>query len=263
MARTISNPGRPNNRSLHDGWNKVAEVTLWFWVLKVLATTLGETGGDLLAITLDFGYVAGLCITMIFLLITLGIQLRLTRFHAFAFWAAIVGTTTVGTEISDLMDRTLHLGYPMGSLILATCLALVLLCWHWHQSRIRVHPIVARSEELFYWAAILLSNSLGTAFGDFLSDSAGMGYLAGAAVSASVIAFVLLLHYATRLNRVLLFWIAFVFTRPFGATFGDLLTKPVASGGLDLGTLSASIVTLALGLCVILVSQRYGRRPEA
>ncbi|GAB3680196.1 COG4705 family protein [Salinisphaera aquimarina] len=244
-------------------WNKVAAVTLSFWVLKILATTLGETSGDLLAITLNLGYVAGLAITMVFLIAVLCAQLSASRFHAFLFWAAIVGTTTVGTEISDLMDRTLHLGYTGGSALLISGLLATLALWRWHQGRIRIHPITGRGEELFYWTAILFSNSLGTAFGDFLSDSAGLGYVTGALVTAGVIALVLLLHYATRLNHVLLFWVAFVFTRPFGATFGDFLTKPLAKGGLNFGTGQASAVTLALLVIVVGTTLWYGRRTAA
>ena len=241
--------------------NKVAPVTLAFWILKILATTLGETAGDFLSMTLDLGYAVGLGVTAGLLGLLLVAQIGARRFHPALYWAAIVGTTTAGTEVSDLMDRTLGLGYVLGSVLLASGLAAVLTAW-WLRSRdLRVHPIAARGTEIFYWAAILFSNSLGTAFGDFLTDTAGLSYGQGALVTAAVIGVVLLLHVTTRLSDVLLFWIAFVFTRPFGATFGDLLTKPVASGGLDLPRGAASLVTLALLVAVLAVSTWWASRP--
>ncbi len=237
-------------------FNKVASVTFTFWLLKILATTLGETSGDLLAITLNMGYLAGLLITAGFLCVTLVGQLTVERFRPLLFWAAIVGTTTVGTEISDLMDRTLHLGYTAGSLILAGFLMTTLCIWRLTLGEIRVFPIFDRQEELFYWIAILFSNSLGTAFGDYLSDSLSLGYVTGALITAAVIIVVMSLHFATRINEILLFWIAFVFTRPFGATFGDFLTKPAAKGGLSLNTASASVIALALMLLIIAFSSQ-------
>lgn len=239
--------------------NKVAAVTLWFWIVKILATTLGETSGDLLAITLHLGYVAGLAITFSALLVLLVTQLAAARYYPFLYWAVIVGTTTVGTEISDLMDRTLHLGYPLGAAILASCLLVTLAIWRFIEGDMQVYPIVRRRRELFYWVAILFSNSLGTAFGDFLSDSLGMGYINGAVLTATVILVVFGLHYFTRINNVVLFWIAFVFTRPFGATFGDFLTKPTASGGLAFSTLVASAVVVAILIGIIAATSGVGQ----
>jgi uncharacterized membrane-anchored protein len=191
----------------------------------------------------------------------LAVQLFLSKYVPVVYWLVIVGTTTLGTEISDFLDRTWHLGYTMGSLVLVSCLLLTLLLWYWKYRNLNVYPIVDIPKELFYWTAILFSNSLGTAFGDFLGDDLGFSYVQGAMVTAGIIVLVLLLHYFTKLNRNLLFWIAFVFTRPFGATFGDLLTKPAAKGGLDLGTLNASLV--AIGLMVLLVGfEHYRARRE-
>lgn len=241
--------------------NKVAQVTAAFWALKILATTLGETSGDLVAITLGSGYVVGLLIGIAFFAAVLVFQLRANRFHRFLYWAVIVGTTTLGTEISDLMDRTLGLGYPAGALILAIGLLGTLILWYRTEQGMRVYPITGRREELFYWAAILFSNSLGTAFGDMLSDTFGIGYVNGALVTGAIIALVLVLHFATRINELALFWAAFVFTRPFGATFGDFLTKPLASGGLAFSTQTASLVALALML-VILCLTALRARPE-
>lgn len=231
--------------------NKVAKITLLFWIMKIIATTLGETLGDLLAHTLKLGYAVGLGITGIFFILVLIVQLRAKKYIPVLFWLVIVGTTTVGIEISDFMDRTLHLGYFAGSLILITLLLNTLWIWHRTFGKIEVYPIFNRKVELFYWIAILFSNSLGTAFGDFLSDNVGLSYLQGAMVTAGVIVIVVLLHYATKINHIILFWIAFIFTRPFGATFGDLLTKKSAEGGLDLGTIPATLVSVALlGLLV-------------
>jgi uncharacterized membrane-anchored protein len=243
--------------------NKVAQITLWFWVMKVLATTLGETAGDFLSMTLGLGYITSLCITMGFFLAVLMAQLLSRRFHAALYWAVIVGTTTVGTEVSDFMDRTLKLGYTAGSITLSTCLLAILAVWYYSEKTLAVYPIFGRRQEIFYWIAVLASNSLGTAFGDFLSDDMKLSYLGGACVTAGIIVLVVLLHYFTRIHEVVLFWIAFVFTRPFGATFGDFLTKPVSQGGIALGTLPASSVTLSLlVLAVFYVSWRSGSRRD-
>jgi uncharacterized membrane-anchored protein len=235
--------------------NKVAEITVYFWVMKILATTLGETSGDFLSMTLGLGYILSLAITTGFFLVMLIIQLKSQKFHPVFYWAVIVGTTSVGTEISDLMDRTLGWGYKTGSLVLCACLFLTLGFWYYKEKNLNVYPIFGK-KELFYWFAVLFSNSLGTAFGDFLSDNMGLSFLGGALVCAGIIALVIGLHYFTRINRILLFWIAFVFTRPFGATFGDLLTKPIVKGGLNLGTLNASTVTVILLALVLIYTHR-------
>ena len=239
--------------------NKVAQVTLLFWLMKILATTLGETLGDELSMTMGLGYASGIGITLAGFAVVLLLQLSHRSFLAPLYWLVIVGTTTLGTEISDFMDRSLGLGYVAGSALLLAALLIILALWHIRLGRIRVYPITLRSEELFYWAAILASNSLGTAFGDMLSDNLGFSYLEGALITAAVIAVVLALHRFTRLNDVLLFWIAFILTRPFGATFGDLLTKPVSSGGIALGTLPATLVTAVLLGGLIVVAHRKER----
>ncbi len=235
--------------------NKVAQITLSFWIMKVLATTLGETAGDMLSMTLDLGYIVGLMITGGFLLLMLVIQLRVRRFHPLIYWTVIIGTTTAGTEVSDMMDRTFGLGYTAGSILLVCGLFATLGVWHLIEGRIEVYPIQTTRTELLYWIAILFSNSLGTAFGDYLSDDLGLSYINGAFVTAGVIAIVLAVHYLPRVNQVALFWIAFIFTRPFGATFGDFLTKPLDKGGMDLGTIPASAVTLVLLGVLMVYSQ--------
>ena len=236
--------------------NKVAEITLIFWLMKIIATTLGETLGDFISMTLNFGYFSGIIITMVFFLLVLFTQLFSKEYIPVSYWLVIIGTTTLGTEISDFMDRSLHLGYTIGSLVLFGCLILALVLWYKEYRTLKVYPIFERRKEIYYWVAILFSNSLGTAFGDFLSDNLGLSYLDGAIVTASIILVVILLHYLTKLNEIVLFWIAFVFTRPFGATFGDFLTKPLSKGGFDLGTLPASLVSLSLMTLLIIISHR-------
>ena len=238
--------------------NKVAEITLLFWLMKIVATTLGETFGDFLSMTMNLGYLSGIGITILFFLVVMWIQLNVDTYVPYRYWLVIIATTTLGTEISDYLDRTLHFGYILGSLTLFTGLILILFFWYRRFKTIRVYPIYEKNKEVYYWLAILLSNSLGTAFGDLLSDVAGFSYLQGALITATVIAVVVALHYWTAFNEVFLFWLAFIFTRPFGATFGDFLTKPVARGGLQFSTLLASLVsvTLLIGL-IVLESRRH------
>lgn len=239
-----------------DRINKVAEITLIFWLMKIVATTLGETLGDYLAMTLNFGYLTGIIITFIFFLIMLSIQLVTKKYIPIFYWLVIIATTTLGTEISDFLDRSLHLGYTLGSLLLFSFLLFTLFLWHRKFKTLSVFPIFDKSKEIFYWIAILFSNSLGTAFGDYLSDVIGLSYLNGAIVTSGIILIVVLLHYFTKINHIILFWIAFIFTRPFGATFGDFLTKPIVNGGLNLGTLNSSIVSIILITILIIISHR-------
>jgi uncharacterized membrane-anchored protein len=240
--------------------NKVAQLSLLFWIMKIIATTLGETLGDYIAQTLNLGYTIGLVITVIFFTIVLSFQLMAKKYIPTFYWLVIIATTTLGTEISDYLDRSLHLGYTIGSLLLFACLLLTLFFWYRKFKSLSVYPITENSKEIYYWMAILFSNSLGTAFGDYLGDSLGLSYLNGALVTAAVIIVVMMLHYFSKINQILLFWIAFIFTRPFGATFGDFLTKPISKGGLDLGTLAASIVSLVLMILLIITAHRKEKR---
>lgn len=240
--------------------NKVAAVTLLFWLMKIVATTLGETLGDFISMTLNLGYVVGILVTLVFFILILSVQLRVKKYIPTVYWIVIIGTTTLGTEISDFIDRTLKAGYLAGSMILLFGLLTSLFFWYRKYGNLEVYPIFERNKEFYYWAAILFSNSLGTAFGDFLSDNLGLGYMTGALITGLIILVVVALHYFTKINHVALFWIAFVFTRPFGATFGDLLTKSLAKGGLDLGTLNASLISLSLMVLMIIISQRKHRR---
>ena len=225
---------------------KIPEITLLFWVMKICATTLGETGGDLLAQTLHVGYGLSSLLFIGFFLVVLAGQLLAGRYIPALYWAVILATSTAGTTLSDYMDRSLGLGYATGSAILVTLLVLVLGLWRLSEKSLSVSNIASRRGELFYWTAILFSNTLGTALGDFLADDSGLGFGGGALLIGSLLALVVLAHYVTRLSPVLLFWVAFVLTRPFGATFGDLLTKPIAQNGLGFGTQGSSLILFAL-----------------
>lgn len=245
-----------------DQQNKVAKITLLFWLMKIIATTLGETLGDFLSMTLNLGYLIGIGITLLFFVIVLTLQLTKRKFVPAIFWLVIIGTTTLGTEISDFIDRTLHMGYAWGSLLLISCLLLTLLVWYKKFKNLEVYPISDKHKEMYYWIAILFSNSLGTAFGDFLSDNIGLSYLSGALVTGLIIIIVVLLHYLTKINHILLFWIAFIFTRPFGATFGDFLTKPTTKGGMELGTLQSSLVSIIIMSILIFISEKQHKKTK-
>lgn len=238
--------------------NKVARVTAAFWVMKICATTLGETAGDLLSMTLNVGYAASTVLLVSLFIAALVVQLRAKAFHAPLYWTVVLLTSTAGTTMSDYMDRTLGLGYATGSLILVSCLAAVLLVWRTVEGSLSVSRIETRRAEVFYWAAILCSNTLGTALGDFLADDSGLGFLGSAILIAVALVQVLALWRFTRVSRVALFWIAFVLTRPFGATFGDVLTKSREKGGLDLGTAGSSAVLAAILVACIAWAHRRG-----
>lgn len=226
--------------------NKVAQVTVFFWIMKICATTLGETAGDLMSMTMNVGYAVSSIILISLFLVTLVLQIKSKKFHPVLYWAVIVTTSTAGTTVSDYMNRTLGLGYMTGSLVLISGLLIVLAIWRYSEGNLSVNNIQTTKAELFYWTAILFSNTLGTSLGDFLADDSGLGFLGGAALIGGLIGLVVVAYYFTQINRVVLFWIAFVLTRPFGATFGDLLTKPVDHGGLNLGTIGSSLVLAAL-----------------
>lgn len=240
--------------------NKVAQVTFAFWIMKICATTLGETAGDLLSMTLNVGYQVSTLLLMGLFLVTLTFQLAARRFHPVLYWSVILSTSTAGTTMSDYMDRTLGLGYAKGSLILAGSLAAVLALWRCSEKSLSVSLIRTRKAEVFYWSAILCSNTLGTALGDYLADDSGLGFLGSACLIGGLIALDALAAWRTRIDRVLLFWIAFVLTRPFGATFGDLLTKSHAQGGLDFGTIGSSLILAGVLVTLVLFDNRRERR---
>lgn len=231
---------------------KVPEITLLFWVMKICATTLGETAGDLLAQTLNVGYAVSSLLLIGIFGITLIAQLKANHYIPALYWAVILATSTAGTTMSDYMDRTLGLGYATGSAILVTILVIILAVWYRRVGTLSVTDIKTTRPELFYWTAILFSNTLGTALGDFLADDSGLGFGGGAMLIGSLIGVVILGHYFTKISSVILFWIAFVLTRPFGATFGDLLTKPTEKGGLGFGTQGSSLILFGILVGLIL-----------
>ena len=238
--------------------NKLPEVTLLFWIMKIAATTLGETSGDLLSMTMDLGYAVSSVILFGFFLFTVVPQLAVKKYHPVLYWSVILSTTMVGTTISDYMDRTLKLGYVRGSAILLGILLMIFAFWRLSGLPLDIKKIRSFKTELPYWIAILVSNTLGTAMGDFFADTSGFGFAGGAELIGGVLVLAALAAYFTRVSRVFLFWLAFVLTRPFGATFGDLFTKPVAKGGLGLGTIYSSLVLVAiLGVCMAYHSWRH------
>lgn len=245
--------------SRNDAVSKVASITLAFWIMKICATTLGETAGDLLSMTLHVGYAISTVILIALFLASLGAQLASRGFHPMLYWLVILCTSTAGTTLSDYMDRSLGLGYAWGSLLLGTALATVLLTWRLSEGSLSVSMISNSRAELFYWVAVLISNTLGTALGDYLADDSGLGFLGGAALIGSLIGVTALLTLAPRINRVALFWVAFVLTRPFGATFGDLLTKPGTQGGIGLGTIGSSAILAAILIGLVLQAHRQHR----
>jgi uncharacterized membrane-anchored protein len=239
---------------------KIPEVTLLFWIMKICATTLGETAGDLLSMTMNVGYAVSTLILMSVFVITLVLQLYTKSYVPTIYWLVILSTSTAGTTMSDYMDRTLGLGYATGSAILVTLLIAVLALWQWSLKSLSVTDITTRKGELFYWTAILFSNTLGTALGDFLADDSGLGFLGGAMLVGSLLVGITLAYYFTQVSKVVLFWLAFVLTRPFGATFGDLLTKTHAKGGLDFGTKGSSLILfIALVGLVIYTSINHNK----
>jgi uncharacterized membrane-anchored protein len=242
--------------------SKVPEVTLVFWIIKIAATTLGETGGDSVTMTLNWGYLVGTAIFVSLLIVLVIAQILAKKFHPFLYWATIVASTTFGTTMADFADRSLGIGYTGGAALLFVCLMAVLSLWYWSQGTISVNTVTLPKVEAFYWAAITFSQTLGTALGDWLADSGGLGYEGGALAFAAVIAVIVGLYFWTNVSRVLLFWAAFILTRPLGATLGDFLDKPVSDGGFALSRPLASIVIAAfILLCLFALPQRAGRHP--
>lgn len=243
--------------------SKLPRVVALFWVMKIAATTLGETASDHLAHTLELGYATTALILVVGFGALLAWQLYSEKHRPFLFWSVILATSILGTALSDFMDRTLKLGYATGSAILIVLLAGIFTYWKKSAGTLSVTDIRTRRDEVLYWTAILISNTLGTALGDYLADDSGLGFAGGAELIGGLLALTLVLHFATRISKVALFWIAFVLTRPFGATLGDVLTKKHDQGGLDLGTLQASGVLLVILIASILYSQYRDKQPAA
>ena len=243
--------------------SKLPKITAAFWVMKISATTLGETAGDLLSMTMNVGYAVSSLILVSAFLISLGSQLLSKRYNSLLYWTVILTTSTAGTTMSDYMDRTLALGYAKGAAILITILLCVFAAWHFTTGSLSVDHVKTRKAELFYWIAILFSNTLGTALGDFLSDSSGLGFMGGALLIGGLLALVLVATFFTRMSRVLLFWVAFVLTRPFGATVGDVLTKPKENGGLNFGTIGSSAILASILMVLVVWSMTKEKRERA
>jgi uncharacterized membrane-anchored protein len=241
--------------------SKVAQVTLAFWIVKVFATTVGETGGDALSMTLNLGYAVSTLIFLGFFVVTVAAQVASNRYHPLYYWAVVVATTTVGTTTSDYLDRSVGLGYVKSSAMELALVIFVLVVWHFSTGQIRVDRVLTRRDEIFYWLTILVANTLGTALGDFTATSAGLGFEGGALVFAGLLLVIAALYFFTKIPRSILFWAAYVLTRPLGATVGDILTKPHAEGGLNLSRITSSLALAAAMVIVVATTSLRKREP--
>ena len=257
-----------NRSASQEALSKVPAVTLGFWIIKVLATTLGETGGDTVTMSwlgettanpVPNGYLIGTAIFGILLVLLVWAQIRARRFNAWLYWATIVASTTCGTTLADFADRSLGIGYPGGSLLLLAWVLLSLLAWHRSLGTVDVNRITGPREETFYWVTITFSQTLGTALGDWIADS-GLGYSSGALVFGAALSLLAILYFTTRISRVTLFWAAFILTRPLGATVGDFLDKPLAKGGLEWSRpLASAVLAVAIIALILVLPQRPGQ----
>jgi uncharacterized membrane-anchored protein len=234
------------NAGVQDALSKVPEVTLVFWIVKIAATTLGETGGDAVSMSMQLGYLAATGIFAVLFLFAVGAQIGAKRYHPMLYWTTIIATTTVGTTLADFADRSLGIGYAGGASLLFALLLASLAIWHRTLGTVSVESVSSPKSEMFYWMTIMFSQTLGTALGDWTADTAGLGYGGGAIVFSALLALVAAAYYRTRLSHTALFWAAFILTRPLGAVVGDFLDKPFDSGGLALSRYTASAVLLAL-----------------
>lgn len=240
---------------------KVPAVTLGFWIIKIAATTLGETGGDTVTMTMNLGYLVGTAIFFSILIVMVVVQIAARKFHPFLYWATIVASTTCGTTLADFADRSLGIGYPGGSLLLLGCVLISLAVWYWTEGTVSVQTVSTPRVEAFYWVTITFSQTLGTALGDWAAD-AGLGYGGGALVFLAALAVVAALYFWSHVSPVLLFWAAFILTRPLGATVGDFFDKPVAQGGLNFSRpLASLVIAIFIVGCIFILPQRPGTHP--
>ena len=252
-----------SDKDAHLDLSKVPEVTLTFWIIKIAATTLGETGGDTVTMTLNWGYLAGTVLFLAVLIVLVIAQIRAKKFHPYLYWATIVASTTFGTTMADFADRSLGIGYTGGTTVLFIGLMAVLGTWYWSKGTISVNTVSTPKVEAFYWAAITFSQTLGTALGDWAADTGGLGYGNGAMVFAGGLLLILALYYWTKVSRVFLFWAAFILTRPLGATVGDFLDKPRNEGGMAFSRpLASAILAVFIIACLLILPQRAGRHPH-
>ena len=241
--------------------SKVPALTLGFWAIKILATTLGETGGDAVSMSLDLGYLVSTGIFMALFVIAVAGQIRAKQFHPWLYWATIIATTTVGTTLADYADRSLGIGYAGGTLLLAAGLMGSLVVWRRSMGSLSIASVNAPKAEMFYWITVMFSQTLGTALGDWTADTAGLGYTGAAMVFGALLTVVVFAYFRSSISRTVLFWAAFILTRPLGAVVGDFLDKPVSAGGLDLSRMGASAVLFAFILtCLLLFRQRAAVR---
>lgn len=259
----MKGPHRMANRTdAQIALSKVPEVTLVFWIIKILATTLGETGGDTVSMTMNLGYLVGTAIFATLLVIFVVWQIRTERFHPVLYWATIIASTTAGTTMADFADRSLGIGYPGGATLLLVCVLASLAAWQFTLGSVSVDTVRTPKTETFYWVTITFSQTLGTALGDWIAD-AGLGYEGGAAVFAAGLLLLVAAYFWTSVSRVFLFWSAFILTRPLGATVGDLLDKPVDHGGLAFSRpLATAVLAIVIVGCIWLLPQRAGRHPS-
>lgn len=239
---------------------KVPELTLIFWVIKILATTLGETAGDALSMSMNLGYLLSTAIFAAIFLVVVVAQIKAKQFHPYLYWATIIATTTVGTTLADYATRSLGIGYTGGSALLLGLLLASLLVWHKTLGSVSISSLSSPKAEMFYWVTIMFSQTLGTALGDWTADTAGLGYLGAALIFGGLLVVIVCAHYFTSLSKTLLFWAAFIITRPLGAVVGDFLDKPVAQGGLALSRYSASIALIVMiAACIVFLPQRAAK----
>jgi len=251
------------NQIAKETLSKVPAITLGFWIIKIIATTLGETGGDAVSMSMNLGYAVASLIFIGIFLISVFAQISLKKFHPFVYWFVIVATTTAGTTMADFADRSLGIGYPGGASLLFVLLMISLGVWYWSEGSISVNTVRKPKVELFYWTAIMFSQTFGTALGDWMADTNGLGYEGGALVFSVGLAIIVLLHYFTKVSSVLLFWAAFILTRPLGATLGDLLDKPVDHGGLAISRYTASaLLTICMVVLFLLMPQKAGEHSD-
>jgi uncharacterized membrane-anchored protein len=241
---------------------KVPEVTIVFWILKIAATTLGETGGDTVTMTLNWGYLIGTAIFLSLFVVLVIFQIAADRFRPLLYWATIVASTTAGTTMADFADRSLGVGYAGGSALLLSCLIAVLAAWYWSLGSISVSTVSTPKVEVFYWLAITFSQTLGTALGDWAADDTGLGYSGGAMAFGAALAVLVAAYFFTNISRVLLFWTAFILTRPLGATVGDFLDKPLSDGGLAMSRpIASAVIAVFIIVCLFVLPQRAGQHP--
>jgi uncharacterized membrane-anchored protein len=251
------------NKTTELALSKIPEVTLIFWIIKIAATTLGETGGDAVSMSMNLGYLVGTAIFGVIFLIAVAAQIRATRFHPFLYWTTVIATTTVGTTMADFADRSLGIGYPGGASLLFALLLISLFVWYRTLGSVAVDTVSSPKAEMFYWVTIMFSQTLGTALGDWAADTAGLGYGGAAILFGTLLAAVALAYYRTRISRTLLFWAAFILTRPLGAVVGDFLDKPLNAGGLALSRYSASAALLFfIVACILIFRQRAAKAVE-